>query len=177
MGTGRFPGDCQSECQKACCPLVDPHVQTQPAVEIGGLEGKCEGRVARAWTQHDFTHATTNQFVDDGCGLCSGRIHAFKSVRCSGASMPKGRRQRHYVWVRTLFDPADLEPRRFYQLLTASVVPRPIAWVSTLSADGVGNLAPYSFFHRGKFGAADRAVHVGSDARTVCATSKRPANS
>ncbi|MDR6174235.1 flavin reductase (DIM6/NTAB) family NADH-FMN oxidoreductase RutF [Nocardioides zeae] len=33
-----------------------------------------------------------------------------------------------------------------YRLLTALVVPRPIAWVSTISADGVGNLAPYSFF-------------------------------
>ncbi|WP_110241554.1 flavin reductase family protein [Nocardioides gilvus] len=33
-----------------------------------------------------------------------------------------------------------------YGLLTALVVPRPIAWVSTVSADGVGNLAPHSFF-------------------------------
>lgn len=33
-----------------------------------------------------------------------------------------------------------------YSLLGALVVPRPIAWVSTLSADGVGNLAPHSFF-------------------------------
>lgn len=33
-----------------------------------------------------------------------------------------------------------------YGLLTALVVPRPIAWVSTLSAEGVGNLAPHSFF-------------------------------
>ena len=33
-----------------------------------------------------------------------------------------------------------------YRLLTALVVPRPIAWVSTLSGDGVGNLAPHSFF-------------------------------
>lgn len=33
-----------------------------------------------------------------------------------------------------------------YQVLTASIVPRPIAWVSTVSADGVANLAPYSFF-------------------------------
>lgn len=48
--------------------------------------------------------------------------------------------------VRTIFDPADLDPGRFYKVLTASVVPRPIAWVSTLSADGVPNLAPYSFF-------------------------------
>jgi flavin reductase (DIM6/NTAB) family NADH-FMN oxidoreductase RutF len=36
--------------------------------------------------------------------------------------------------------------RRFYRLLTSVVVPRPIAWVSTISADGVDNLAPHSFF-------------------------------
>ncbi len=29
----------------------------------------------------------------------------------------------------------------------AIVAPRPIAWISTLSADGVANLAPYSFFN------------------------------
>lgn len=33
-----------------------------------------------------------------------------------------------------------------YKLLTALVVPRPIAWISTLSVDGIGNLAPHSFF-------------------------------
>ncbi|MCU1536334.1 MAG: flavin reductase [Humibacillus sp.] len=33
-----------------------------------------------------------------------------------------------------------------YRLLTASVVPRPIAWVSSRSADGIDNLAPHSFF-------------------------------
>lgn len=33
-----------------------------------------------------------------------------------------------------------------YKLLTAVVVPRPIAWVSTISADGVVNLAPHSFY-------------------------------
>ncbi|MGV8874695.1 MAG: flavin reductase family protein [Rhodococcus sp. (in: high G+C Gram-positive bacteria)] len=48
--------------------------------------------------------------------------------------------------MRTVFRPEEVAPRRFYQLLTASVVPRPIAWVSTVSADGVANLAPYSFF-------------------------------
>lgn len=39
-----------------------------------------------------------------------------------------------------------MPPGGFYPLLTSSVVPRPIAWVSTVSADGVANLAPYSFF-------------------------------
>jgi flavin reductase (DIM6/NTAB) family NADH-FMN oxidoreductase RutF len=33
-----------------------------------------------------------------------------------------------------------------YRLLTALVVPRPIAWVSSLDAAGRGNLAPHSFF-------------------------------
>lgn len=33
-----------------------------------------------------------------------------------------------------------------YSVLTSIVVPRPIAWVSTRSADGVDNLAPHSFF-------------------------------
>jgi flavin reductase (DIM6/NTAB) family NADH-FMN oxidoreductase RutF len=48
--------------------------------------------------------------------------------------------------VRTDLDPAELGARRFYRLLTAVVVPRPIAWVSTRSAAGVDNLAPHSFF-------------------------------
>ena len=43
--------------------------------------------------------------------------------------------------------PADMEPRDFYRLLTSLVVPRPIAWVSTLGADGTPNLAPFSFFN------------------------------
>lgn len=44
-------------------------------------------------------------------------------------------------------DPEALGSRAFYRLLTAVVVPRPIAWVSTLSADGAtANLAPHSFF-------------------------------
>ncbi|MFE3290156.1 flavin reductase family protein [Rhodococcus sp. NPDC059234] len=48
--------------------------------------------------------------------------------------------------MRTLFEPAHVDAGRMYALLTASVVPRPIAWVSTRGADGTTNLAPYSFF-------------------------------
>ncbi|MFC9769881.1 MULTISPECIES: flavin reductase family protein [unclassified Pseudarthrobacter] len=44
------------------------------------------------------------------------------------------------------FDPAQMSSRDFYQLLTSVVVPRPIAWVSTTSAEGVDNLAPHSFY-------------------------------
>lgn len=43
--------------------------------------------------------------------------------------------------------PADWTTREFYQLMTALVIPRPIGWISTLSASGVRNLAPYSYFN------------------------------
>jgi flavin reductase (DIM6/NTAB) family NADH-FMN oxidoreductase RutF len=46
---------------------------------------------------------------------------------------------------RTLFRPDD-EHVNAYRLLTAVVVPRPIAWVTSLSAEGVVNLAPHSFY-------------------------------
>jgi flavin reductase (DIM6/NTAB) family NADH-FMN oxidoreductase RutF len=48
--------------------------------------------------------------------------------------------------MRTDFDPESVSVRDFYKLLTAVIVPRPIAWVSSVSADGVDNLAPHSFF-------------------------------
>ena len=48
--------------------------------------------------------------------------------------------------VRTDFDPAELSTYKFYKLLTAVIVPRPIAWVSSVSSAGVDNLAPHSFF-------------------------------
>ncbi|MFI9047350.1 flavin reductase family protein [Streptomyces sp. NPDC053427] len=48
--------------------------------------------------------------------------------------------------MRIDFDPAEMSRNEFYKLLTAVVVPRPIAWVSTISADGTANLAPHSFF-------------------------------
>jgi flavin reductase (DIM6/NTAB) family NADH-FMN oxidoreductase RutF len=46
---------------------------------------------------------------------------------------------------RRVFRTDDPEVRP-YPLLTAVVVPRPIAWISTLAGDGVVNLAPHSFY-------------------------------
>ena len=40
-----------------------------------------------------------------------------------------------------------LTSKQMYKLMTGSVVPRPIAWVSTLSKDGTANLAPFSYFN------------------------------
>ena len=44
------------------------------------------------------------------------------------------------------FDPAVIDKRQVYRLLTGAVVPRPIGWASTVNAAGVPNLAPFSFF-------------------------------
>jgi flavin reductase (DIM6/NTAB) family NADH-FMN oxidoreductase RutF len=46
---------------------------------------------------------------------------------------------------RTEIRVADAEPGSIYPWLTASLIPRPIAWVSSRSADGIDNLAPHSF--------------------------------
>jgi flavin reductase (DIM6/NTAB) family NADH-FMN oxidoreductase RutF len=43
--------------------------------------------------------------------------------------------------------PSELAYREFYNILISAVGPRPIAWVSSLSASGVPNLAPFSFFN------------------------------
>jgi len=43
-------------------------------------------------------------------------------------------------------DPAGVGEAEIYRLLIGGVVPRPIGWASTVSAAGVANLAPFSFF-------------------------------
>ncbi|XGB42379.1 MAG: hypothetical protein LVS60_00275 [Nodosilinea sp. LVE1205-7] len=45
------------------------------------------------------------------------------------------------------FVPAEMADPAPYHLLTSIVAPRPIAWISTLSPEGVPNLAPYSFYN------------------------------
>lgn len=45
------------------------------------------------------------------------------------------------------FNPRDMAQRDRYKLLIGCIVPRPIAFVSTISVDGKPNLAPFSFFN------------------------------
>jgi flavin reductase (DIM6/NTAB) family NADH-FMN oxidoreductase RutF len=44
-------------------------------------------------------------------------------------------------------DISQITAQDAYKLLIGSVVPRPIAFISTIAPDGVGNLAPFSFFN------------------------------
>lgn len=43
-------------------------------------------------------------------------------------------------------DFAQIPPRDAYQWMIHTILPRPIAWVSTIAPDGRTNLAPFSFF-------------------------------
>jgi len=45
------------------------------------------------------------------------------------------------------FDFAKVATADRYKLMSASITPRPIAWITTVSSDGVRNAAPYSFFN------------------------------
>ncbi len=45
------------------------------------------------------------------------------------------------------FEPRELEQTAIYKLLTGIVIPRPIGWISTISEDGINNLAPFSYFN------------------------------
>ncbi|MFZ3391821.1 flavin reductase family protein [Rhodococcus sp. 7Tela_A2] len=48
-----------------------------------------------------------------------------------------------------------------YKLLSCAVQPRPIAWVSTVSADGTRNLAPFSFFTVASRNPATLVISIG----------------
>ncbi len=46
-----------------------------------------------------------------------------------------------------LFDIAKMDAREAYKVLVSTVVPRPIAWITTQDVDGALNAAPFSFFN------------------------------
>ena len=43
-------------------------------------------------------------------------------------------------------DPNEIDKKETYNLFTSVIVPRPIAWVTTVNEDGSTNAAPFSFF-------------------------------
>ena len=45
------------------------------------------------------------------------------------------------------FDPNELDYSAVYKLLTGAIIPRPIGWISSVSEDGINNLAPFSYFN------------------------------
>jgi flavin reductase (DIM6/NTAB) family NADH-FMN oxidoreductase RutF len=65
-----------------------------------------------------------------------------------------------------IIDPAIASQKDVYKILSGAVIPRPIGWISTISEDGVPNLAPFSFFNA-----------VGEDPPHVMFSTVRPNNS
>ena len=45
------------------------------------------------------------------------------------------------------FNPNNLDSSSLYKLLTGSIIPRPIGWISTVDQNGINNLAPFSYFN------------------------------
>ncbi len=45
------------------------------------------------------------------------------------------------------FNPNEIESSAVYKLLTGSIIPRPIGWISTVDQNGINNLAPFSYFN------------------------------
>jgi flavin reductase (DIM6/NTAB) family NADH-FMN oxidoreductase RutF len=64
------------------------------------------------------------------------------------------------------FDPQEIDQSAIYKLLTGAVIPRPIGWISSISEDGIPNLAPFSFFNA-----------VGDDPPHVMFSTVRPNDS
>ena len=53
----------------------------------------------------------------------------------------------HAARAKLSLDPSAHPPAEGYRLMISAIVPRPIAFVSTISSEGVANLAPFSFFN------------------------------
>lgn len=68
----------------------------------------------------------------------------------------------------------DVAPLDRYRILSSLVVPRPIAWISTVSKEGVTNVAPYSFFN--VFGSKPPLVIVNQGDRPEGGLKDTPAN-
>jgi len=45
------------------------------------------------------------------------------------------------------FDVQNTDPTALYKLLTGTIIPRPIGWISTIDENGINNLAPFSYFN------------------------------
>jgi flavin reductase (DIM6/NTAB) family NADH-FMN oxidoreductase RutF len=73
-----------------------------------------------------------------------------------------------------MIDPTQVSQLELYGLLVGIVAPRPIAFVSTMDADGTPNLAPYSFFN--VFSSAPPILVFSSNRRAGSNTTKDTLN-
>lgn len=67
----------------------------------------------------------------------------------------------HFMSVSRDIETVDLDPEEGHDLLKMLVVPRPIAWITTLRGDGVVNLAPFACYTMLGFGPMTVGVGFG----------------
>src|ERR1700739_2941745 len=73
---------------------------------------------------------------------------ALKLVNLPGVRQTRDRGDSPHTDQRTMFYDPDKDDHGLpFNPYKSIVVPRPIGWISTLSADGIVNLAPYSQFN------------------------------
>jgi flavin reductase (DIM6/NTAB) family NADH-FMN oxidoreductase RutF len=77
--------------------------------------------------------------------VTSTRLSPKKSLRCLERQPLQVAAAYRAPMQRFVTDEIDTSDA--YKLLSGLIVPRPIGWIGTRSADGVNNLAPYSFFN------------------------------
>ncbi len=68
----------------------------------------------------------------------------------------------------------ELSPKECYRLLISSIVPRPIAFVTSMDADGVLNAAPFSFFNA--MGSEPPVVSLGFEPKADRGSKDTPRN-
>lgn len=61
-----------------------------------------------------------------------------------------------------IIDPSELDRRTLNGLINGLVYPRPVAWVSSISPEGIRNLAPFSFFNAFSFSPPTLGIGPGS---------------
>lgn len=128
-------------CRRLAEALVDSMAEartvTGPAADVGvGGRNRPVFAVVCSGVGDPQGSEGVQAFVESGAArLCRPSPSACRAV-------PRG----ILAIMRVDFDPQVMSSRDFYKLLTATVVPRPIAWVSTIAADETVNLAPHSFF-------------------------------
>lgn len=86
-----------------------------------------------------------------------GRFNEAQIVQPIG---PRPSASHNHALPHESLDPAQMDSQDLYRLLVSAVVPRPIALVSTVDADGHPNLAPFSFFQLGGVAPASLVVSI-----------------
>src|SRR5260370_23511274 len=118
-----------------------------PASRNGRLWPKCTRTCGTCASPTVPTKSTG--WSSAGTKLACRNLTSLMTAKMTGGEPPAGHRcfASQTRESNMEYAPADLTPRESYKILTSFVLPRPIAWVTTVGPTGVVNAAPFSFFN------------------------------